>query len=232
MERHFDQRLGDLKEQLLKMSAAVEESIEQAVRALVERDDALVEEVLQGGKRIDQWEIAIEEECVRLLATQGPVAGDLRLIAAVIKINKDLERVNDHAVNIVERARELNRFPVLKPLIDIPRMAVVAQGMVKDALDAFVNRDVELARRVAARDQQVDQLQEQVFRELLTYMHLGAGDTVDRAIYLILISRDLERVGDLASDIAENVCFLVEGRIVRHQKEKWFGEVETDEGGR
>jgi len=230
MERRFDQRLDDLKKELLKMGAAVEESIDQAVRALVERDEALIQTVLEGGKLIDDWEIQIEEECLTLLATQGPVASDLRLIATMIKINEDLERINDHAVNIVQRAEALNRMPLLKPLIDIPRMAELAQAMVKDSLDAFVQRDPELARGVAQRDEQVDQLRDQIFRELLTYMHAsGQPDTVDRAIYLILVSRDLERVGDHASDIAENVTYLVEGRIVRHRKEEWWKEGEETE---
>ena len=225
MERHFDQRLKALTEQLFKMSAAVEESVDQAVQALVERQSAMVDAVLAGGRRIDEWEVAIEEECLALLATQGPVARDLRLIATIIKVNKDLERINDHAVNIAQRAAELIRTPVLKPLIDIPRMAELAGGMVKESLDALVNRDVEQARRVAARDTLVDALRDQIFRELLTYLSVGAADTVERAIHLILVSRDLERIGDLASDIAENVCYMVEARIVRHQKEKWFGEV-------
>ena len=228
MERRFDQQLDDLKKELLKMGAAVEESIDQAVRALVERDEGLIQTVLEGGKQIDDWEIQIEEECLRLLATQGPVASDLRLIATMIKINEDLERINDHAVNIVQRAEALNRMPLLKPLIDIPRMAELAQAMVKDSLDAFVQRDTELARKVAQRDEDVDQLRDQIFRELLTYMHAsGQPDTVDRAIYLILVSRDLERVGDHASDIAENVTYLVEGRIVRHRKEEWWQEGEN-----
>lgn len=230
MERQFHQQLDDLKQELLKMSAEVEESIAQAVQALVERDDGLIQVVLEGGKRIDDWEITIEEECLKLLATQGPVASDMRTIATIIKINKDLERINDHAVNIVQRAEVLNKMPLLKPLIDIPRMAELAQSMVKDALDAFVNGDVALAREVARRDETVDLLRDQIFRELLTYMHAtGQPDTVDRAIYLILISRDLERVGDHASDIAENVVYLVEGRIVRHQKEKWWEEGEVEE---
>jgi len=231
MERHFDQQLDEVKGELLKMGAAVEESIDQAVRALVERDEGLIQTVLEGGKRIDDWEIRIEEECLTLLATQGPVASDLRLIATMIKINEDLERINDHAVNIVQRAEAVNRMPLLKPLIDIPRMAELAQAMVKDSLDAFVQRDTELARGVAQRDEEVDQFRDQIFRELLTYMHAtGQPDTVDRAIYLILVSRDLERIGDHASAIAENVTYLVEGRIVRHRKEEWWQEGEAVEG--
>jgi phosphate transport system protein len=226
MERKFDQHLDDLKQELLKMGGAVEESIDQAVSALVERRDELVREVIAGGKKIDEWEIRIEEECLKVLATHGPVASDLRLIATMMKIDDDLERINDHAVNIAQRAEVLNKMPLLKPLIDIPRMSELAQGMVKDALDAFVRRDVALARSVARRDDELDALRDQIFRELLTYMHdaLGHPDTVTRATHLILISRDLERIGDHASNIAENVAYLVQGRIVRHQKAHWWEE--------
>lgn len=229
MDRQFDQRLDDLKQQLLKMGGAVEESIDQAVHSLVDRDDDLIRTVIDGGKKIDEWEILIEEECLKLLATQQPVASDLRLIATMIKINIDLERINDQAVNIAQRAQVLNSMPRLKPLIDIPRMAELAQGMLKDGLDAFVRRDVDLAREVARRDEQVDLLRDQIFRELLTYMHLiSQPDTVDRAIYLVLVSRHLERIGDNTSNIAENVAYMVEGRIVRHQKENWW--LEDEEG--
>ena len=220
MERTLDQHLDHLKGELLKMGSAVEESIEQAVQSLVERDNHLVDVVEEGGDHIDDWEVAIEEECLKLLAVQQPVAGDLRLVASMIKINYDLERINDQAVNIAQRARLLNRMPQLKPLIDIPRMAVLARGMVRDALDAFVNRDVELANKVRKIDDTMDALRDQIFRELLTYLNTGMSSTVDQAILLILVSRHLERIGDHSSNIAENVVYLVQGRIVRHQKEE------------
>ena len=152
MERTLDQHLDHLKGELLKMGSAVEESIEQAVQSLVERDNHLADVVEEGGHDIDDWEVAIEEECLKLLAVQQPVAGDLRLVAGIMKINYDLERINDQAVNIAQRARLLNQMPQLKPLIDIPRMAELARGMVRDALDAFVNRDVELANKVRRID--------------------------------------------------------------------------------
>ena len=229
MERRFDQQLDELKQDLLKMSGAVEESIGQAVRALVDRDDELVQTVIEGGKKIDDWEIGVEETCLKMFATQGPMASDLRLLACILKINEDLERINDQAVNIAQRAEVLNKMPLLKPLIDIPRMSELAQGMVKDALDAFVRRDVDLARAVGQRDEELDLLRDQIFRELLTYMHAPSigPDTIDRGIYLILVSRHLERIGDHASNIAENVVFLVEGRIVRHQKESWWEEKDS-----
>ena len=220
MERTLDQRLEHLKSELLKMGGAVEESIAQAVKCLVDRDNDLAGTVISGGKTIDEWEVNIEDECLKLLAVSQPVAGDLRLIATVLKINYDLERINDQAVNIAERALVLNRASLLKPLIDIPRMAELARGMVKDALDAIVNRNVDLANDVRRRDDVVDALRDQIFRELLTYLHYRAeADAVDRAIHLILVSRHLERMGDHASNIAENVVYLVQGRIVRHQKE-------------
>ena len=220
MERTLDQRLDHLKGELLKMGSAVEESIEQAVRSLVDRDDALTEVVIAGGKTIDEWEVNVEEECLKLLAIQQPVASDLRLIAGVMKINYDLERINDQAVNIAQRAQVLNQMPILKPLIDIPRMAELTRRMVKDALDAFVNKDVELANEVRRIDDIVDALRDQIFRELLTYLHAGEPETVDQAIHLILVSRHLERIGDHSSNIAENVVYLVQGRIVRHKKEE------------
>jgi phosphate transport system protein len=221
MERHFDQLLGELKADFLRMGAAVEESIDQAVRSLVERDNGLATEVIKGGDAIDHWEVRIEDQCLTLMATQHPVASDLRLLATLIKINYDLERCNDQAVNIAQRALVLNSLPLLKPLIDIPRMSELTRRMVKDALDAFVHKDTGLARQVCALDEQVDLLRDQIFRELLTYMHaMSQPDTVDRGVYLILVSRHLERIGDHASNIAENAIYLAEGRIVRHQKEK------------
>ena len=227
MERKFDQQLIDLKQDLLKMGGEVEESIALAMQALIERDNSLVDMVISGGKRIDDWEIRIEEACLTLIATQGPVASDLRLLTTMMKINDDLERINDQAVNIVQRAQVLNTMPLLKPLIDIPRMGELAQSMVKDALDAFVRRDVNLAKDVGRRDERLDLFRDQIFRELITYIHEATGkpDSVDQAIYLILVSRHLERIGDNSSNIAENVSYLVDGHIVRHQKEEWWQEV-------
>ena len=216
-ERHFDQKLGDLKQRMLKMAGAVERSIQEAVRSLVTRDNTLAEKVIADGKQIDGMEVEIEEEALALFALRQPVASDLRLVAAVIKANTDLERINDHAVNIAERALEVNVLPTLKPLIDIPRMATTAQWMVKNALDAFVNQDVALADAVRLRDDELDSLCDQIFRELLTYMMVDPA-TIDRATHLILISRDLERVGDHASNIAEDVVYVVQGRIVRHHQ--------------
>ena len=227
MERTLDQHLDHLKSELLKMSSAVEESIEQAVQSLVDRDNRLADVVEEGGHHIDEWEVAIEEECLKLLAVQQPVASDLRLVAGIMKINYDLERINDQAVNIAQRARLLNQMPQLKPLIDIPRMAELARRMVKNALDAFVHRDVALANEVRRIDDTMDALRDQIFRELLTYLNTGVPATVEQAILLILVSRHLERIGDHSSNIAENAVYLVQGRIVRHQQEKLREESEN-----
>ena len=226
LERKFDQQLDDLKTELLAMGGAVEKSVEQALYALVERDDQTVNDVLKGGVEIDEWEIQVEEQTLTLLATHAPVAKDLRLLTTVLKINDDLERINDQSVNIAQRAAVLNKMPLLKPLIDIPGMADIARGMVRDALDAFVRNDVNLARIVGETDEKLDDFRDRIFRELVVFMTDSKDqvDVVDRAIQLILISRHLERIGDHASNIAENVVYAVEGRIVRHRKEKWWME--------
>ena len=226
LERKFDQQLDDLKTELLAMGGAVEKSVEQALYALVERDDQTINDVLKGGVEIDEWEIQVEEQTLTLLATHAPVAKDLRLLTTVLKINDDLERINDQSVNIAQRAAVLNKMPLLKPLIDIPGMADIARGMVRDALDAFVRNDVNLARIVGEKDEKLDDFRDRIFRELVVFMTDSKDqvDVVDRAIQLILISRHLERIGDHASNIAENVVYAVEGRIVRHKKEKWWME--------
>ena len=226
LERKFDQQLDDLKTELLAMGGAVEKSVEQALYALVERDDQTINDVLKGGVEIDEWEIQVEEQTLTLLATHAPVAKDLRLLTTVLKINDDLERINDQSVNIAQRAAVLNKMPLLKPLIDIPGMADIARGMVRDALDAFVRYDVNLARIVGETDEKLDEFRDRIFRELVVFMTDSKDqvDVVDRAIQLILISRHLERIGDHASNIAENVVYAVEGRIVRHRKEKWWME--------
>ena len=203
LERKFDQQLDDLKTELLAMGGAVEKSVEQALHALVERDDQTVNDVLKGGVEIDEWEIQVEEQTLTLLATHAPVAKDLRLLTTVLKINDDLERINDQSVNIAQRAAVLNKMPLLKPLIDIPGMADIARGMVRDALDAFVRNDVNLARIVGETDEKLDDFRDRIFRELVVFMTDSKDqvDVVDRAIQLILISRHLERIGDHASNI-------------------------------
>ena len=215
MQRHFHEELEGLKQTLLAMGALVEDQIRRVIRALVERDDGLAQEVIDRDRQVNTYDVEVDEKCVELLALHQPAAGDLRFITTAMKIVTDLERIGDQAVNIAQRAIELNREPQLKPYIDLPRMAESAARMVKESLDAFVNRDTALARRVCGEDEAVDALKEQVFRELLTFMMEDAR-TIPRAIRLILISRFLERVADHATNIAEMVIYLVEGKMVRH----------------
>ena len=215
MQRHFHEELATLKQTLLTMGGLVEDQIHRVMRALIERDDALAQEVIDRDRRVNTLDVEVDEKCVELLALHQPAAGDLRFITTAMKIVTDLERIGDQAVNIAQRAIELNREPQLKPYIDLPRMAEKAARMVKESLDAFVNRDTALARQVCAEDAAVDALKEQVFRELLTFMMEDAR-TIPRAIRLILISRFLERVADHATNIAEMVVYMVEGKMVRH----------------
>jgi phosphate transport system protein len=216
MERHhFEEELQTLKNRLLTMGALVEERAHQSVRSLVNRNQEAAEHIIASDKEVNDLQIDIDDRCLKLLATQTPLASDLRLITSAMKINADLERIGDQAVNIAENVIKLLPQPPLKPLIDIPRMAEIAQQMTRDALDSFVKRDVDLARDVLRRDDEVDNLKDQVFRELLTYMMADPG-TIQRALALILISRNLERVADHATNIAEDVIFLVEAKDVRH----------------
>jgi phosphate transport system protein len=215
MQRHFHEELEALKQTLLAMGGLVEDQIRRVMRALMDRDDVLAQEVIDRDRQVNAYDIEVDETCVNLLALHQPAAGDLRFITTAMKIVTDLERIGDQAVNIAQRALELNREPQLKPYIDLPRMAERAQAMVKESLDAFVTRDTELARRVCGADAEVDALKEQIFRELLTFMMEDAR-TIPRAIRLILISRFIERVADHATNIAEMVIYLVEGKMVRH----------------
>ena len=220
MERHhFDRELQGLKRQLLHMGALVEEKVLQAVAALVERRSADAERVAKGDQEVNDLQIEIDDRCLKLLALQQPAASDLRLITAAMKINADLERIGDQAVNIAENAAKILAAPPLKPLLDVPRMAEIAERMTRDSLDAFVRRDVALARDVLSRDDEVDQLKDTIFRVLLTHMMADPG-TIERALSLILVSRNLERIADHATNIAEDVIFLVEARDVRHHHEE------------
>lgn len=215
MPRHFHEELEALKQTLLAMGGLVEDQIRRVTRALLERDDAVAQEVIERDRQVNAYDVEIDEQCVSLLALHQPAAGDLRFITTAMKIVTDLERIGDQAVNIAQRVLELNREPRLKPCIDLPRMAERAQRMVKESLDAFVARDTALARQVCGEDAEVDALKEQIFRELLTFM-MEDPRTIPRAIRVILISRFLERVADHATNIAEMVVYLVEGKMVRH----------------
>jgi phosphate transport system protein len=214
-ETHFQKELQELKENLLKMAALVEEGTNNAVMSLVKRDSELAKKTFEGEDRINVMEIAIEDTCLKLLALRQPMAADLRFITSAMKIITDLERMGDQAVNIAERAISLNQEPQLKPYIDIPRMAEIAQSMVKDVLDAFVNRDSKLARSVCERDDLVDGLNDQVVRELLTYM-MSDPKTITREVHLMIVARCLERIADHATNIAEDVIFMVDALVIKH----------------
>ena len=213
--RHFQEELEQLKARLLEMGGIAEEQVRIAVKGLVDRDRDLIDRVLVGDEPLNALHIEIDNRCFTLLALYQPMAVDLRAIVAAVKINTDLERVGDLAINIAEASRQYASHPPVKRLIDIPRMATIAQAMLRDALDAFVRRDTALAQRVLNEDDTLDALKTQIFRELLTYM-LQDPATIEPALDLILISRHLERIGDHATNVAEDVIFMVLAKDVRH----------------
>ncbi|MBI2186644.1 MAG: phosphate signaling complex protein PhoU [Acidobacteria bacterium] len=212
---HFREELEALLARLLEMGGLAEARVREAVEGLVTRDPALIAKVRDGDEPLNRLHIEIDDRCFRLLALHQPMATDLRAIVAAVKINTDLERVGDLAVNIAQAAGRYATHPPVKKLIDIPQMSDIAQGMLHDALDAFVRRDTRLAQQVLNEDDRLDGLKTQVFRELLTYM-LQDPSTVEPALDLILISRHLERIGDHATNIAEDVIFMVSAQDVRH----------------
>lgn len=222
MERHiphFQEELELLKTRLLEMGGLAEDRVRLVVRALVDRDYATVEKVLVSDEAINALHIEIDDRCFKLLALHQPMAVDLRAIVSAVKINTDLERVGDLAINIAEAVSRYLQHPAVKELIDIPRMALIAQGMLRDALDAFVRRDTSLAQAVLDRDDELDALKTHVFRELIDYM-LRDPATIEPGLDLVLISRHLERIGDHATNIAEDVIFMVSARDVRHHQEE------------
>jgi phosphate transport system protein len=212
---HFQDELDQLKTRLLEMGGLAEDRVRASVEGLVERDASVIDRVLGGDGPINRLHMEIDNRCFKLLALHQPMAVDLRAIVSAVKINTDLERVGDLAINIAEAVRRYMAFPPVKELIDIPRMADIAQVMLRDALDAYVRRDVPLAHKVLSEDDELDALKTQVFRELLTYM-LQDPATIQPALELILISRHLERIGDHATNVAEDVIFMVSARDVRH----------------
>ncbi len=211
----FDEELMHLKEMVLKMGAMVESSIKDSVKSLVERDDELAKSVIERDHQINALDVQIDEECIRLIALMQPMAGDLRFLTTAMKITTDLERMGDNSVNIAERALELNREPILKPYIDIPHMSQIAQGMTRDALDAFVRRDKKLAMDVIMRDDEVDDLKYGILEELISFM-IRDPNTVYRAMKISFVAQYLERIADHATNIAEMVIYLVAGKIIRH----------------
>ena len=213
--RHFDEELSDLKTKLLRMAGQTEDQIDRALTALVTRDSALARQVIERDHLVNALDVEIDEESIRLLALHQPAARDLRLVTTAMKIATELERISDLAENVSERVIELNEEPQLKPYIDIPTMGNMARMMVKQSIDAFVKNDALLARKVLTDDDFVDDLMEQVFRELLSFM-LEDARTISRAIRLSFIAKYLERMADHATNIAELVVYLVEGKIIRH----------------
>jgi phosphate transport system protein len=216
-DREYETELRSLREQLLLMGASVEEMISNRVKALVERDSDLARRMIELDNAVDRLEVETDDLCLRILARRQPVASDLRLITIAMKMVTDLERMGDLGVNICERVLELNEEPALKPYLDLPKMAEVVQGSVRDALDAFVRRDAERAQQVIDRDETVDLYYEQIFRELLTYM-MEDPRNIFRATRVQSIAKYLERIGDHSTNLAEMVIFMVKGKDVRHQE--------------
>lgn len=215
MERHFDHDLEELKERLLWMAGLAERAVHQAVQAVFQKDEPLANRVLDEEKAINEMQIEIDDRVMQLVALQQPMAVDLRFILSASRINNDLERIGDQAVNIAQSALRILRHPQVKPYVDLPRMSELAEGMVRDSLNSLVHRDAELAKSVLIRDDEVDHLRDQIFRELLTYMMENSA-VVFPAFELVLVTKNLERIGDHATNIAEDVIYMVAGRDVRH----------------
>lgn len=217
--RHFEQELEKLKAKLLEMGALVESAVYRSVQGVVEKDEELAQQVIRNEARVNDLEIQIDDMAIGLLVLQQPVAADLRLITVAIKINNDLERMGDLAVNIAQRALDLSREAVIQPMVDIPHIAGLVQSMVRKSLDAFVNRDPELARSVLAGDDAVDNLRTASYHELVSYMEKDRGN-IPQALNLWSVIRNLERIADHSTNIAEDVLFLVKGVDVRHRNEQ------------
>ena len=220
MERHFDEELKTLYKDILKMGIMAQEAISKSIEALKNRDKQGAKEVVDTDDKIDELELAIDEKCIDLIARHQPMAGDLRFITTGMKINAELERIADLAVDISQRVLELVDKPILKPLIDIPKLSVIAQNMVRDAIDAFVKKDVELARRVVLSDNEADKLKNLVQEELINDYMAKDASTAGRAVPLLLIARHLERICDHATNIAEDVIYMVEGKVIKHHPEE------------
>ena len=215
MQRHFDRDIEELKDLILRMGAMVEDSMSRSIRALLERDTDLAQDVIAHDDEIDRMEVTIDEKTIELIAKMQPAANDLRFVAAVMKITPELERIADLAQDVCERVIELNREPMLRPIVQLPRLAEDAEQMVRQALDAFVRGDAHLARSVIAHDDVVDQLTEDSFRTLLTYM-LENPRNIAPAIRLTFIGKYFERMADGATNICEMVVYLVEGKVIKH----------------
>ena len=220
MKRHFDEDLKKLNTDILKMAALAEEAIFKSIEALKNRDKELAQTVIQEDKKVDELELTVEETAIDLLALKQPLARDLRFITTGMKINAELERIADLAVNIAQRVLELSDKPILKPLIDIPKLTDISRKMVKNVIDAFVNSDENLAKEVILFDSKADNLRNLIQEELINdYMSKDAS-TATRAVPLLLIARHLERICDHATNIAEDVIYMVQAKVVKHHPEK------------
>jgi phosphate transport system protein len=217
--RQYEEELRGLRTGLIKMGGLVESQIAEAIEALIERDTTRARTTISRDAEVNRMDVENDELAVRLLALHQPAASDLRFITTSLKITTDLERIGDNAVNICERVVELNDEPQIKPYIDIPRMATIAQSMVKDSVDAFMRDDPDLAQEVVDRDDEVDALNYQIYRELLSYM-VEDPSTISRATRILFVSKNLERVADHATNIAEMVVYMVKGRTIRHSEKK------------
>jgi phosphate transport system protein len=216
-DKRYEEELKRLREEILYMGGLVEDQIQKAVKTLVERDSELAQVIIERDHEVNRLDVEIDDICIKLLALHQPAGRDLRFITTGLKITTDLERIGDMAVNICERALELNQEPQLKPYIDIPRMARISQRMIRESLDAFVREDTDLALKVCKDDDEVDQLNAQIFRETLTFM-LENAQTISRATKIASVSKYLERIADHATNIAEMVIFMVKGKSIRHMK--------------
>jgi phosphate transport system protein len=215
MERHFERDLEELKQRLLWMASLAERAVHQALQSVFEKDEALANRVLEEERAVNDMQIEIDSRVMELAALQQPMAVDLRFIFSASRINNDLERIGDQAVNIAQSSLRILRHPQVKPYVDLPRMGELAEGMVRDSLNALVQRDAELAKSVLTRDDEVDHLRDQIFRELLTYMMENSA-FIFPAFELVLVTKNLERIGDHATNIAEDVIYMVAGKDVRH----------------
>jgi phosphate transport system protein len=220
MERHFDAELKELHKDILSMGALAQEAIFKSIESLKNRDKNQAQEVIDTDNKIDELELSIDERCVDLIARYQPMAGDLRFLTTGMKINAELERIADLAVDICQRVLELLDKPLLKPLIDIPKLSVIAQNMVRDAIDAFIKEDAELAKNVVLSDSEADKLKNLVQHELVNDYMSKDPKTAPRAVSLLLIARHLERICDHATNIAEDVIYMVQGKVVKHHPEK------------
>jgi len=215
MPRPFEQELQELNERVLWMASLSERAVHDSVHAVLDSDQSLADAVLEQENVINEMQIGIDDRVVQLVAQVQPMASDLRFLLAISRINSELERIGDQAVNIAQSAVRILRHPRVKPYVDLPRMSELAEGMVRDSIRALIDRNIELAQGVLVRDDLVDQLRNQIFREMLTYMMENSA-VVFASFELILMAKNLERIGDLATNIAEDVIYIVQGRDVRH----------------